>query len=75
MLATVDSSETTLFYANLFGCVVMMPVLPFVWTAMPTGFDLLLLVAVGMCGSGGHYFLIAAHRRAPASVLWMVPVM
>ena len=68
-VSRTDTSDTTLFYANLTGVMVMIPVLPFVWTAMPTGFDLLLLVAVGMCGSGGHYFLIAAHRRAPASVL------
>ena len=32
MLSRHDSSETTLFYANLFGVVVMLPVLPFVWT-------------------------------------------
>ena len=35
MLARTDSSETTLFYANLFGAVVMLPVLPFVWTTPP----------------------------------------
>ena len=69
LVSRTDSSDTTLFYANLTGVLVMLPVLPFVWTAPPTAFELLLLVAVGACGSAGHYLLIAAHRLAPASVL------
>lgn len=69
MVSRTDSSETTLFYGNLVGVAVMAPLLPFVWTAPPSLFDLGLLVAVGALGSAGHYLLIAAHRRAPASVL------
>jgi drug/metabolite transporter (DMT)-like permease len=64
-----DSSAATLFYANLVGVVVMLPVLPFVWTAPPSGFDLTLLLGVGALGSAGHFLLILAHDRAPASVL------
>jgi drug/metabolite transporter (DMT)-like permease len=64
-----DSSETTLFYANVVGVVIMLPVLPFVWTTPPSGFDLILLLAVGAFGSAGHFLLILAHDRAPASVL------
>lgn len=64
-----DSSATTLFYANLVGVVIMLPVLPFVWTAPPSAFDLMLLLAVGAFGSAGHFLLILAHDRAPASVL------
>ncbi len=48
MLSTTDSSETTLFYANLFGFVVMVPVLPFVWTTPPSWIDWVLMVAVGV---------------------------
>ena len=69
MLSTTDSSETTLFYANLFGFVVMVPVLPFVWTPPPSWIDMVLMVAVGVFGAGGHFLLILAHRNAPASVL------
>ena len=69
MLSTTDSSETTLFYANLFGAVVMLPILPFIWTPPPHWLDYLLMVAVGCFGAGGHYLLILAHRNAPASVL------
>jgi drug/metabolite transporter (DMT)-like permease len=64
-----DNSETTLFYANLVGVVIMLPVLPLVWTAPPNGLDLVLLLAVGAFGSAGHFLLILAHDRAPASVL------
>ena len=42
-----DSSETTLFYANLVGISIMLPVLPFVWTTPPSWLDLTLLLAVG----------------------------
>ena len=69
MLSTTDSSQTTLFYANLFGFVVMVPVLPFIWTAPPSWVDWVLMVAVGGFGAGGHFLLILAHRNAPASVL------
>ena len=69
MVMRHDNSETTLFYANLIGVVVMLPVLPFVWTAPPNGLDLVLLLAVGAFGSAGHFLLILAHHRAPASVL------
>jgi drug/metabolite transporter (DMT)-like permease len=69
MLSRSDSSETTLFYANLFGCLVMAPVLPFVWTTPPTWLDVVLMLAMGVFGAGGHFLLILAHRRAPASVL------
>jgi drug/metabolite transporter (DMT)-like permease len=64
-----DSSETTLFYANLVGLALALPVLPFVWRAPPSLLDWVLLLAVGACGSFGHFLLILAHHRAPASVL------
>ena len=64
-----DSSETTLFYANLIGVLAMLPVLPFVWTTPGSWLDWVLLAAVGAFGSAGHFLLILAHRRAPASVL------
>ena len=43
-----DSSETTLLYGNLFGCLVMAPVLPFVWATPPTWLDVVLMVAMGV---------------------------
>jgi len=69
VLARSDSSETTLFYSNLFGAVAMLPVVPFVWSAPKDWFIIVLMVAIGAFGSTGHYLLIRAHRLAPASTL------
>ena len=69
LLSRTDTSETTLFYSNLLGALVMLPILPLVWTPPPGWLDMVLLVAVGGFGAFGHFLLIAAHRRAPASVL------
>jgi len=69
MLARYDSSQTTLFYSNMLGMAIMLPVLPFVWTPPQSVFDGVLMVAMGGFGAFGHYLLIVAHRHAPASVL------
>jgi drug/metabolite transporter (DMT)-like permease len=67
--ARTDSNETSLFYGNLLGAVVMLPIVPFVWTAPQDWFITALLVATGIFGSVGHFMLIAGHRLAPASLL------
>jgi drug/metabolite transporter (DMT)-like permease len=69
MVSRSDPSDTTLFYGNLVAVVAMGPLLPFVWGGPLTWFDIGLIVAMGTLGSVSHYLLIAAHRRAPASVL------
>ncbi len=69
MVSRSDPSDTTLFYGNLVAVVVMGSLLPFVWGGPLTWFDIGLIVAMGALGSVSHYLLIAAHRRAPASVL------
>ena len=47
----------------------MTAVLPFVWTTPDGVLVSGLMVLIGALGGGGHYLLILAHRRAPASVL------
>jgi drug/metabolite transporter (DMT)-like permease len=69
MLARYDSSQTTLFYSNMLGAAIMLPILPFVWTPPRSILDGVLMVAMGAFGAFGHYLLILAHRHAPASVL------
>ena len=69
ILARTDSNETTLFYSNLVGAVAMSPVVLFVWTTPTDPLIIALMVVTGAIGSLGHYFLIAGHRLAPASVL------
>jgi drug/metabolite transporter (DMT)-like permease len=68
VLARTDSSDTTLFYSNAVGAVIMLPVVPFFWTP-PTAWQWALMVAAGGFASFGHYMIIAAHRHAPASLL------
>ena len=67
--ARTDSNETSLFYANGIGALVMLPVIPFVWLAPRTWWIALMLLGTGVLGSVGHMFLISGHRLAPASVL------
>jgi drug/metabolite transporter (DMT)-like permease len=68
VLSRTDSNETTLFYSNGVGAVLMLPVIPFVWTALTLG-EFALLVLAGALASFGHYLLIVAHRHAPPSLL------
>ena len=69
MVSRVDSNQTSLFYNNAVGALVMLPVIPFVWT-MPQNWKIAaLMVGIGTLGSIGHFFMISAHKLAPASVL------
>jgi len=69
VLSRTDSNETTQFYTNLVGAVVMSVVIPFVWTPPDGALIAGLMVLIGALGGGGHYLLIRAHRLAPASTL------
>jgi drug/metabolite transporter (DMT)-like permease len=69
IVSRVDSNQTSLFYSNLIGALVMLPVIPFVWQTPSSWPVALMLMMVGVLGSLGHFCLIAGHRLAPASVL------
>ncbi|MFN3655992.1 MAG: DMT family transporter [Pseudolabrys sp.] len=69
IVSRVDSNQTSLFYNNAIGALIMLPVIPFVWQAPTDWLTALLLLATGVLGSLGHFCLIAGHRIAPASVL------
>lgn len=69
LLSRTDSNDTTLFYSNIVGAVVMSMVVPFVWVKPEGLFEIFLLVTLGAWGGFGHYLLILAHRLAPAGVL------
>ena len=68
LLARHDANDTTLFYSNFVGAVMMIPVVPFFWQT-PSLAQVALLVMAGALASFGHYLLIVAHRLAPASLL------
>lgn len=68
-LAGIDSTATTMFYSGLAGLAVMTPLLPWIWADPGSLGPWILLVAVGLLGTIGHWLLVMAHARAPAGVL------
>src|SRR3546814_138499 len=72
-LAARDHSDTTSLYSPLFGTVVLLPLLPFVWEPPSGPLAWVLLGATGVFGGIGHWMLIIAHRYAPASLLAPFP--
>jgi drug/metabolite transporter (DMT)-like permease len=69
IVSRVDSNQTSLFFTNVVGALLLLPVIPFVWTAPKNWLIALMLMGTGVLGSAGHFLLIAGHRIAPASVL------
>jgi len=69
ILARTDSAQTTLFYSNIVGALLLALPLPLVWRAPGDMLVIAVMVATGAVASFGHYLLIAAHRLAPAAVL------
>ncbi len=69
VLASHDSTPTTLFYTALVGFLVASGPLPLVWTTPTEPWVIGAMVTVGVFGWIGHWLLINAHRYAPAPVL------
>lgn len=69
ILASHDSSETTMFYSAAAGIVLLTPVMPFTWHAHPDVMTWLMMALIGFWGALGHWLLILAHRMAPAPIL------
>ena len=64
----VDSPLTSLLFTAAAGAILSSLILPWYWQ-WPDAWGWILLVASGFAGALGHYFLIEAMRRAPASVV------
>ena len=65
-----DSSHTTLFYSALVGTVGLSFALPYAEVpAQVTPRDVLFLVLLGLLAGVGHWFLIGAFLRAPATLV------
>jgi drug/metabolite transporter (DMT)-like permease len=69
LLSRTDSNQTTLFYSNLLGAVLLCVAVPFVWTTPKGPVVIALMCLSGALGSIGHYLLIMAHRLASPGVL------
>ena len=67
-LSTTESNFSILFYYAIGGTIILGIVTPFIWVN-PTPLEWVGLLAVGIFGCVGQYFLILALRYAPMSLL------
>lgn len=68
-LAQTENPLTMNFYSGWVGALICSLMLPFVWTALPSWHWWALLCLMGFMGTVGHFMLILAFQRAPASTL------
>ena len=68
VLARIDPLVTTFFYSGVVGTVVLTAAMPFVWQT-PDLEGWVMMIGLGLLGGGGHFLVIHALRRAPASLL------
>ena len=68
VLGQQDTALTTLFYTSICGVVFSSVMVVFFWQS-PTLYQWLMLVWLGLIGASGHFFMIKAFERAPASLL------
>ena len=68
-LAMIDDPATTHFYTGCIGLALTTLLVPFFWTSglAPSTWGLLLLL--GVLGTVGHFLLILAYQRAPATTV------
>lgn len=67
-LAGVDPPSTTIFQTGLWATLATSLAMPFVWVS-PDATGWLLLVTLGVLGGFGHFLLVLAFDRAPASLI------
>jgi drug/metabolite transporter (DMT)-like permease len=68
-LAQTEKPLTMHFYTGWVGTLIATIALPFAWTTLPGWHWWALLCLMGLMGTVGHFFLILAYQRAPASTL------
>ena len=68
-MARTEDPMTMHFYTGWVGALIMSAIVPLVWQAIPDTRTLMLLCLVGTMGTVGHFLLILAFARAPASTL------
>ena len=67
-LAAVDDPRTTVLHTGIAAAAVTSLAQPFVWVT-PDPLDWPLFAALGLLGGAGHWLLVLAFARAPASIL------
>ena len=68
-LARTEKPLTMHLYTGWVGALIATIPLPFVWISLPGWQEWALLCLMGFMGTVGHFFLILAYQRAPASTL------
>ena len=68
-LVRTEKPLTMHFYSGWVGTLIATIALPFAWTALPGWHWWALLCLMGFMATVGHFFLILAYQRAPASTL------
>ncbi|MDM0016047.1 DMT family transporter [Variovorax saccharolyticus] len=68
-LAQTEDPLTMHFYTGWVGALLASFALPFVWATLPSWHWWALLCLMGFMGTVGHFILILAYQRAPASTL------
>ncbi|TFZ01345.1 DMT family transporter [Ramlibacter rhizophilus] len=68
-LARTEDPLTMHLYTSWIGALLATLALPFVWTSLASGWLWAMLVGMGVIASIGHFVLILAFQRAPASTL------
>lgn len=69
VVAGYDPPETTMFYTGLVGALMVVPIGPFVWETPSPASAWIAIALMSTFGALGHWLLILAHMRAPASLL------
>ncbi len=67
-LAGVDKPATTIVHTGLWASLIISAVVPFVWVD-PGWHGWAIMLVIGTLGGLGHFLLVLAYDRAPASVL------
>ncbi len=68
-LARTEDPVTMHLYTGWVGTLIASVALPFVWTSLPHWWLWAGLLFMGLTATVGHFFLILAYQRAPASTL------
>ena len=68
-MARTESPLTMHFYTGWVGAALSSLALPLFWTVLPDAKILALLILIGLMGTVGHFLLILAFARTPASTL------
>ena len=68
-MAQTEDPLTMHFYTGWVGALVTSAIVPLAWEALPEPGHLAVLCLIGLMGTVGHFLLILAFARAPASIL------